>query len=186
MIDLRLEKHPGRHVPVAALAYGIVVLLACMGAIRILVTQTGFGGRPVLYLTRDIPALASINSADIASALSVDPPTGALSDPVTVLGRISTAPLAKGTVLTETRARAVPYRWWLLTVPLGSTPAPQLGDTVVLVGVGATETAAPFVYDGAVVEALISGHVVVALPGTEAVQAVSYLGRDRQLVVLRR
>jgi hypothetical protein len=143
-----------------------------------------FSGTVVLRVTRELPALTIVTSKDFEVVRVANPPNNALVEESPVLGRTTTVKLARGTVLTDTAVRSVPPQWWLMTVPLSNTPPPEIGDSVVLVGVGPVWMPT-FSFENALVESIGENQIVVAVPDAIAKQAANYMGVGRQLLVFR-
>ncbi len=191
-----MPKHDGRveglsdawhllksRIPIDLAVAGLAGLLALGGITRIFLTAQS--GSAAVRLTREVAAFTVIGSSDVEQARVPSVPAAVLTDTRQALGRFSTRRLAKGALLTETAARFVPWQWRFLTVPLGSTPQPEIGDQVILVGVSSVLTSA-FTFDNAIVESISESHVVVAVPDSIAKQAATYLTPGRQLLVVGR
>lgn len=170
----------------------------------------------VVQVERDLPAFTTVAPPDVAYATVIWPPTRYVKPPTDpekpnpAEGRITTAPLQRGTILTESSAVEVENDWRLLRIPSSSTLSPSAGEKVVLLGVksGSSEDAAVHLCTEAVVlgrtekqTAAARGaerttsvptasekdeQIMVALPPEDARRAAPYLLGDSRLLILEK
>jgi hypothetical protein len=135
---------------------------------------------------RELPAYVVIGDDDIEEVSGVTRAPGALYNKDDVLHRITTAPVERGAVMSESKLYKPQQQmngWMLFTLPLEATPAPVAGEKVLLLS--SKDGAVVEITDKALALGVSGEKVVVALSPDSAQRAREYLLSGRPLLALR-
>ena len=161
--------------------FALVLLVAVAGGAAITIFGPILSDKTVV-LRRDLRPYTVISPSDISSTSTILAPAQAVAKTEDALGRVTTGPLSRGTILTSSRfvdlpeGTPVPDSWQFLSVPYPSaTVSPLTGQRVKLIGVRADDDAPDLVSSQALTIVRADRYLVVALPPKEAERAALYL-----------
>lgn len=143
---------------------------------------------PVVVAARDLPAFTRLAAADLTVELRAPAHTASLADVANAEGRLLTAPLKAGAVLESTLLLSPTVDlqdWWTLRVPISMTATPEIGDSIIIVGVAAAEEDSPPLQVPAFVLAVDGDHVTVAVAPDAAPALAAYQVGERALFAIR-
>lgn len=135
---------------------------------------------------RNLPAYVAIRDDDIEEVYGITHSRGAIYNKDDVLRRITTAPVERGAVMSESNLYKPQQQlngWLLFTLPLAATPAPVAGEKMLLLGF--KDNAMVEITDQALALGTSGERVVVALAPDTAKNAREYLLPGRHLLVAR-
>lgn len=203
-----------RMIPIGFVVVFSIALLTVTG-VALMISFDPTLSTKVVQVERDLPAFTTVTTADVTYATVIWPPTRYvkpptdLKEPNPAKGRITTAPLQRGTILTESSAVEVENDWRLLSIPSSSTFSPSAGEKVVLLDVkaGSEDAGVEFCTEAVALgrteaqTAAAKGaerttsvstanekdeQIMVALPSEDARRAAPYLLGDSRLLILEK
>lgn len=144
--------------------------------------------QPVVVVARDLPAFTRLAAADLKVEARAQAQIASLADVTNAEGRLLTAPLKAGAVLESTLLLSPTVDlqdWWTIRVPISMTATPEIGDSIIIVGVAAAQADSPPLQVPALVLAVAGDHATVAVAPDAAPALAAYQVGDRALFVIR-